>query len=77
VQSSGYRPHKPQKPKPPPPCHPPTPIQPPSRYYKALYGKQIGSLLSGGASKNLPGMRNLAMELRKLCCHPVSLRAAL
>lgn len=40
------------------------------RYYKALYAQQIGALLGG--SKNLPGMRNLAMELRKLCCHPVS-----
>jgi hypothetical protein len=41
-------------------------------YYRALYAQQIGSLLGGGAQKNLPGMRNLAMELRKLCCHPVS-----
>ncbi|WIA09219.1 hypothetical protein OEZ85_008629 [Tetradesmus obliquus] len=40
------------------------------RYYRALYAKQIGSLLQGVAAKNLPGMRNLAMELRKLCCHP-------
>lgn len=45
-----------------------------ARYYKALYGKQIGALLGGGAGKNLPGMRNLAMELRKLCCHPVRRR---
>ena len=29
-------------------------------------------LLAGASSKNLPSMRNLAMELRKLCCHPVS-----
>lgn len=41
------------------------------RYYRALYSKQIGHLLQGVAAKNLPGMRNLAMELRKLCCHPV------
>jgi chromodomain-helicase-DNA-binding protein 7 len=39
--------------------------------HRALYSKQIGALLGGVASKNLPGMRNLAMELRKLCCHPV------
>ena len=38
---------------------------------RALYSKQIGALLGGGAGKNLPNMRNLAMELRKLCCHPV------
>lgn len=41
------------------------------RYYRALYSQQIGALLGGG-NKNLPNMRNLAMELRKLCCHPVS-----
>jgi len=34
-------------------------------YYKAIYGRQIGTLLSGGQRKNLPGLRNLAMELRK------------
>jgi len=44
-----------------------------SRYYRALYSQQIGALLGGGSNKNLPGMRNLAMELRKLCCHPVRL----
>lgn len=31
---------------------------------------QIATLLAGTTSKNLPQMRNLAMELRKLCCHP-------
>lgn len=41
------------------------------RYYRALYSQQIGALLGGGSNKNLPSMRNLAMELRKLCCHPV------
>lgn len=40
-------------------------------YYKALYAGTICSLLGGKGSKNLPQMRNLAMELRKLCCHPV------
>ena len=32
---------------------------------------QIGSLLAGASNKNLPNLRNLAMELRKVCCHPV------
>ncbi|KXZ48712.1 hypothetical protein GPECTOR_26g615 [Gonium pectorale] len=45
-------------------------------YYRALYEGQIGALLGvgpggGGGGRNLPAMRNLAMELRKLCCHPV------
>lgn len=40
-------------------------------YYKALYENQIAALLGGGKGANLPQMRNLAMELRKLCCHPV------
>uniref|UniRef100_A0A061RW02 Chromodomain-helicase-DNA-binding protein 7 n=1 Tax=Tetraselmis sp. GSL018 TaxID=582737 RepID=A0A061RW02_9CHLO len=39
-------------------------------YYNALYRKDIGTLLAGTAGKNFPGLRNLAMELRKLCCHP-------
>ncbi|KAK9815748.1 hypothetical protein WJX72_008847 [[Myrmecia] bisecta] len=39
-------------------------------YYRALYSKQIASLLGGASAKNLPNMRNLAMELRKVCCHP-------
>ena len=42
-------------------------------YYKALYEKQIGALLGGGKNAALPQMRNLAMELRKVCCHPVRL----
>ncbi len=29
-------------------------------------------LLAGASSKNMPNLRNLAMELRKVCCHPVS-----
>ena len=41
-------------------------------YYKALYERQIGALMAGASAKNMPNMRNLAMELRKLCCHPVS-----
>lgn len=35
-------------------------------YYRAIYGKQIGTLLSGVSAKNLPGLRNIAMELRKV-----------
>ncbi len=45
------------------------------QYYRALYGKQIGALLGGGSSKSMPQLRNLAMELRKVCCHPVSAQA--
>ncbi len=41
------------------------------QYYRAVYEGQIGALLGGPGVKSLPGMRNLAMELRKLCCHPV------
>lgn len=40
-------------------------------YYRALYAGQIAALLGGG-TKNMPQVRNLAMELRKLCNHPVS-----
>jgi len=29
-------------------------------------------LLAGASAKNMPNLRNLAMELRKVCCHPVS-----
>jgi len=39
-------------------------------YYKAIYEGQIATLMAGAAPKNLPNMRNLAMELRKVCCHP-------
>jgi hypothetical protein len=39
-------------------------------YYKGLYNRDIATLLSGASHKNLPNMRNLAMELRKVCCHP-------
>ncbi|KAL4423047.1 hypothetical protein ABPG77_002081 [Micractinium sp. CCAP 211/92] len=38
-------------------------------YYRAIYENEIGTLLAGASSKNLPNMRNLAMELRKVCCH--------
>jgi chromodomain-helicase-DNA-binding protein 7 len=39
-------------------------------YYRAIYGKQIGTLLGGVQRKNLPGLRNLAMELRKVRAWP-------
>jgi len=39
-------------------------------YYKAIFENQIGALLGGAAQKNLPVLRNVAMELRKVCCHP-------
>jgi chromodomain-helicase-DNA-binding protein 7 len=42
------------------------------QYYKAIYSKQIGALLGGASTKTMPQLRNLAMELRKVCCHPVS-----
>ncbi len=40
-------------------------------YYKAIYSREIGTLLAGASSKNMPNLRNLCMELRKVCCHPV------
>lgn len=40
-------------------------------YYKALFENQITSLLSHSKKAELPNLRNLAMELRKVCCHPV------
>lgn len=39
-------------------------------YYKAIFEGQIGALMAGAKPKNLPNLRNLAMELRKVCCHP-------
>ena len=39
-------------------------------YYKAIFENQIGALLGGASSKNIPALRNVAMELRKVCCHP-------
>lgn len=32
----------------------------------------LSQLLAGATTKNMPNLRNLAMELRKVCCHPVS-----
>lgn len=42
------------------------------RFYVGLYAGTICELL-GGHSSNCPQMRNLVMELRKLCGHPVGL----
>lgn len=39
-------------------------------YYKAIFENQIGALLGGSSAKNIPALRNVAMELRKVCCHP-------
>lgn len=41
-------------------------------YYKALIAGSICTLLKSKGAKNLPQMRNLPMEMRKFCCHPVS-----
>lgn len=38
-------------------------------YYRALFANQIGTLLTGVSTKNLPGLRNMAMELRKASIH--------
>ncbi len=37
---------------------------------RAIYSKEVGTLLDGATRSNLGGLRNLAMELRKVCCHP-------
>ncbi|KAI5062349.1 hypothetical protein GOP47_0022888 [Adiantum capillus-veneris] len=39
-------------------------------YYKAIYENRIAELLKGSQNSNLPNLRNVAMELRKLCNHP-------
>ena len=39
-------------------------------YYRALYENQIHVLLEGSKVKNVPQLRNLSMELRKVCNHP-------
>ena len=36
------------------------------------YTRPSLQLLAGASAKNMPNLRNLAMELRKVCCHPVS-----
>ena len=40
------------------------------KYYRAIYEKQVHVLLDGAKSKNVPQLRNLCMELRKVCNHP-------
>ncbi|KAK9833308.1 hypothetical protein WJX81_005199 [Elliptochloris bilobata] len=39
-------------------------------FYKGIYEGRIGALLAGTGAKNLPNLNNLAMQLRKVCCHP-------
>ncbi|XP_024535858.1 chromodomain-helicase-DNA-binding protein 8 [Selaginella moellendorffii] len=39
-------------------------------YYRALYENRISDLIKGTQPSNMPNLRNMAMELRKLCNHP-------
>jgi SNF2 family DNA or RNA helicase len=39
-------------------------------YYRMIYEKQVHVLMEGSKSKNVPQLRNLCMELRKVCNHP-------
>ena len=39
-------------------------------YYRAIYEKQVHVLLDGAKAKHVPQLRNLCMELRKVCNHP-------
>ena len=39
-------------------------------YYTAVAEKNIGVLLEGAKSRNTPQLRNICMELRKVCNHP-------
>lgn len=39
--------------------------------YKAMYAGTICTILAGKGYQQCPQLRNLAMELRKLCGHPV------
>jgi len=39
-------------------------------YYLAIYENRIAVMLAGNKSNNVPQMRNVAMELRKICNHP-------
>ncbi|KAI5074233.1 hypothetical protein GOP47_0010194 [Adiantum capillus-veneris] len=39
-------------------------------YYRAILENRISDLLKGSQSNNIPNLRNVAMELRKLCNHP-------
>lgn len=39
-------------------------------YYRAIFERRIDVLMAGSKAKNTPKLRNVAMELRKVCCHP-------
>lgn len=39
-------------------------------YYRGIYENRISDLLKGSQNSNIPNLRNVAMELRKLCNHP-------
>ncbi|XP_073395338.1 uncharacterized protein [Physcomitrium patens] len=39
-------------------------------FYRAIYENNISTLLKGSIATNMPSLRNVAMELRKLCNHP-------
>ncbi|XP_073385552.1 uncharacterized protein [Physcomitrium patens] len=39
-------------------------------FYKAILENNVASLLKGSSTSNLPNLRNVAMELRKVCNHP-------
>ncbi|KAG0573929.1 hypothetical protein KC19_VG222200 [Ceratodon purpureus] len=39
-------------------------------FYRAIYENNIATLLKGSTANNMPNLRNVAMELRKLCNHP-------
>ncbi|CAM6096803.1 unnamed protein product [Calypogeia fissa] len=40
-------------------------------YYRAIYENAVGVLLKGSQGNNIPSLRNVAMELRKVCNHPL------
>eukprot|EP00854_Cymbomonas_tetramitiformis_P006879 gene6879-8213_t len=39
-------------------------------YYRAVYERKIHIMLQGNKPSNVPSLRNVAMELRKVCNHP-------
>ncbi|OAE35962.1 hypothetical protein AXG93_93s1000 [Marchantia polymorpha subsp. ruderalis] len=39
-------------------------------YYRAVYENNVGTLLKGSTSSDVSSLRNVAMELRKVCNHP-------
>lgn len=42
------------------------------KVYRALYDGSLRTLLGRDSSKRKSELRNLGMQLRKVCCHPVS-----